>query len=319
MPIQHHPINPTLTLNSTHPNHQNIILTRPRTSDAEVTIPAFNHPSIYLNLTGPPFPYTQESFDSFFHDVLDKNARIAAAELWDAKVAEEDGHGRRWVEAIPFPSIREVVVNGEGASEEIFIGLVEFRRRGYVTILEDEERERLIGINRERKTGDPKIEWEIGFWLLPTHHNRGIMPAILQTLLSDFAMPYMNMHTLIGEYLEYNVASRRVFEKCGFVFEGVTEGVEVIGEGKVRALREFLEREGRGEEGVRGRVGKGVERDWMGVGKGKGKGKEQECFKGWEVGVGCLRWERGEVGLKEQMKEKDYQRTIHIVNPRDIE
>ncbi|ESZ98113.1 hypothetical protein SBOR_1492 [Sclerotinia borealis F-4128] len=276
MPIQHHPINPSLTLNSTNPNHKNIILTRPRTSDAELTIPAFNHPSIYLNLTGPPFPYTQESFDSFFKEVLDKNVQIAVAELRDAKLSEENGNGKRWVGAIPFPSIREVVVNGKGEREEVFIGQTEIRRRGYMTVLGEDERQRLVKGNEGRKIGDPEIEWEIGFFLLPSHHGRSIMPAVLQTLLTDFFIPYMNMHHMEGEYLEFNGASRRVFEKCGFRFVGVTERVEVVPEGKRGALRELLELEREGKEGKR--------KSWV--------GKGEKWLLGEKVGLGALRWER---------------------------
>ncbi|KAF7863999.1 hypothetical protein EAF04_006964 [Stromatinia cepivora] len=290
MPIHHDPINPILTLNSPNPKHKNIILTRPRTTDAESTIPAFNQPSIYLNLTGPPFPYTQESFDSFFTEVLDKNSRIAVAELWDAREAEKNGEGKRWVGAIPFPSIREVVVDERGERKELFIGQVEIRRRGFVTFLDEKGKERLVRENLERKTGDPGIEWEIGFWLLPTHHGQSIMPSVLHTLLSEFFIPYMNMHFLTGEYLEFNAASRRVFEKCGFAWEGVTEGVERIHEGKWAALGGLLERE-RGSEGERGDGGreegkgkKGNEKEWLWDGRGDG------WVRGEKVGVGSLRW-----------------------------
>ncbi|KAA8574828.1 hypothetical protein EYC84_004073 [Monilinia fructicola] len=256
MPIQHHPLHPTLTLNSPHPHHQNIILTRPRPSDAAPTIPAFNQPAIYLHLTGPPFPYTQESFDAFFHDVLDRKAKIAAAELWDARAAEEQGGPRSWVEALPFPSIREVA---EGICDGFGGG----------------EREGLVRRNGERRTGDPGVEWEVGFWLLPTHHNRGIMPAVLQTLLSDFAIPYMNVHTLIGEYLEYNLASKRVFEKCGFGFEGVVEGVETLAAGKrARAGRVSGAGTGQGE-------GLGGEGHAL---AGRGEGRRREFALG-ESGV----------------------------------
>ncbi|KAJ8066073.1 hypothetical protein OCU04_005165 [Sclerotinia nivalis] len=280
MPIHHDPINPILTLNSLNPKHKNIILTRPRTTDAEPTIPAFNHPSVYLNLTGPPFPYVQESFDIFFAEVLDKNVRIAVAELWDAREAEKNGEGKRWVGAIPFPSIREVVIDERGKRKELFIGQVEIRRRGFVTVLDEKEKERLVKENLERKTGDPGIEWEIGFWLLPSHHGQSIMLSVLQTLLSEFFIPYMNMHFLTGEYLEFNAASRRVFEKCGFGWEGVTEGVERIHEGKWGALGELLVRE-------RERVGekeKEGEKEWLWNGKGDG------WVKGEKVGVGSLRW-----------------------------
>ncbi|CAD6442165.1 6f35f2f7-e47e-469f-ac4b-9e2603baaaf1 [Sclerotinia trifoliorum] len=265
MPIHHDPINPSLTLNSPNPKHKNIILTRPRTTDAEPTIPAFNNPSIYLNLTGPPFPYAQESFDSFFTEVLDKNVRIAVAELWDAREAERNKEGKSWVGAIPFPSIREVVVDERGRRRELFIGQVEVRRRGFVTVLDGEKREGLVGENLERRVGDEGIEWEIGFWLLPSHHGKSIMPSVLQTLLSDFFIPYMNMHFLTGEYLEFNTASRRVFEKCGFKWEGVTEEVERIHDGKLGRWGVVGEERGLGKEED---AGKRKEKSGCGMGRG---------------------------------------------------
>ncbi len=49
------------------------------------------------------------------------------------------------------------------------------------------------------------------------------MPAVLKTLISEFMVPYMNLHHFTGSYLEHNRASRRVFEKCGFVFVAFQE------------------------------------------------------------------------------------------------
>ncbi|KAF5871812.1 putative gnat family protein [Botrytis fragariae] len=290
MPIHHDPLFPTLTLNSSKPLHQNLILTRPRTSDAKNSIAAFANPAVYLNLTGPPFPYTQDDFDSFFNEVLDKNSRIAAAELWDAKSAQEDGSPvQKWVGAVPFPSIREVRVGEKGERIEEFIGQIDIRRRGFVTTIDEEERKKLAGEHAERKTGDPGIEWEIGFWLLPSHHGRAIMPAVLQTLTSEFFIPYMNLNFLTGEYLEFNKASKRVFEKCGFVDEGITDGVEAIHEGKWEALGVLLENlKSNGDDEI-----------WE-------KAQRKGWLRGEKVGVGSLRWHReGEVKEKEDGKREN--------------
>ncbi|KAF7911138.1 uncharacterized protein EAF01_002646 [Botrytis porri] len=283
MPIHHSPLFPTLTLPSSNPHHQNLILTRPRTSDAKATIPAFANPAIYLNLTGPPFPYTQDDFDSFFNEVLDKNSRVAAAELWDATSAKEDGSPvQKWVGAVPFPSIREARVGEEGERIEEFIGQIEIRRRGFVTTIDDVERKKLAKENADRKTGDPGIEWEIGFWLLPSHHGRAIMPVVLQTLISEFFIPYMNLNFLTGEYLEFNKASKRVFEKCGFVDEGITDGVEAVHEGKWGALGALLENlKINGDDEI-----------WE-------KAQREGWLRGEKVGVGSLRWGR-EGGVKEK-------------------
>ncbi|KAF7960796.1 hypothetical protein EAE96_000469 [Botrytis aclada] len=277
MPIHHDPLFPTLTLNSSNPLHQNLILTRPRTSDAKNSIKAFANPAVYLNLTGPSFPYTQEDFDSFFNEVLDKSSRLAAAELWDAKSAQEDGSPvRKWVGAVPFPSIREVRVGEKGEKTEDFIGQIDIRRRGFVTTKDEQERKKLAGENADRKTGDPEIEWEIGFWLLPSHHGRAIMPAVLQTLVLELFIPYINMNFLTGEYLEFNKASKRVFEKCGFVDEGITDGVEAIHEGKWEALGVFLQNlKSNGDDEI-----------WE-------KAQRNGWLRGEKVGVGSLRWHRG--------------------------
>ena len=47
------------------------------------------------------------------------------------------------------------------------------------------------------------------------------MTAALSTLMTEIIVPYMNAHTVHATYLEHNPASRRVFEKCGFSFEGM--------------------------------------------------------------------------------------------------
>ncbi|EMR86723.1 putative gnat family protein [Botrytis cinerea BcDW1] len=274
MPIHHDPLFPTFTLSSSNPLHQNLILTRPRTSDAKNSISAFANPAVFLNLTGPPFPYTQDDFDSFFTEVLDKSSRLAAAELWDAKKAQEDGSPvQKWVGAIPFPSIREVRVGEKGERIEEFVGQIEIRRRGFVTTIDKEEREKLAGESANRKTGDPGIEWEIGFWLLPSHHGRAIMPAVLQSLISEFFIPYMNLNFLTGEYLEFNKASNRVFEKCGFVDEGITDEIEAIHKGKWGAFGVLLENlKSNGDEEI-----------WE-------KAQRKGWLRGEKVGVGSWRW-----------------------------
>lgn len=54
--------------------------------------------------------------------------------------------------------------------------------------------------------------------LVPTAHGRGIMTAVLDTLTKKWLIPYMNVHRMSGSYLEHNLATRRVFEKCGWTF-----------------------------------------------------------------------------------------------------
>jgi RimJ/RimL family protein N-acetyltransferase len=55
--------------------------------------------------------------------------------------------------------------------------------------------------------------------LSPTVHGRGIMTAVLATLVEKWLIPYMNVHHMSGGYLDHNIASGRVFEKNGWVFD----------------------------------------------------------------------------------------------------
>jgi len=50
------------------------------------------------------------------------------------------------------------------------------------------------------------------------------MPTALRTLIDSFYIPYLNVHILYGAFYETNLASKRVFEKVGFVFEKMVPG-----------------------------------------------------------------------------------------------
>jgi RimJ/RimL family protein N-acetyltransferase len=55
--------------------------------------------------------------------------------------------------------------------------------------------------------------------LSPAAHGRGIMTAVLGTVMEKWVIPYMNGHHMYAGYLDHNIASRRVFEKNGWVFD----------------------------------------------------------------------------------------------------
>lgn len=68
----------------------------------------------------------------------------------------------------------------------------------------------------------------IAVYLSPDRQGRGIMPAVLRTMMDQVLIPYMNAHILVATYLEYNTPSRRVFERCGFDFvQFVPDAVEL--------------------------------------------------------------------------------------------
>lgn len=60
---------------------------------------------------------------------------------------------------------------------------------------------------------------EIGYWLGEPFWGRGIMTAAL-SVFTDFAFAEFRLRRLYAHVLEWNPASMRVLEKCGYVAEG---------------------------------------------------------------------------------------------------
>ncbi|KKY23067.1 hypothetical protein UCDDS831_g03192 [Diplodia seriata] len=58
------------------------------------------------------------------------------------------------------------------------------------------------------------------------------MTTVLRTLLDTFFVEYMNVRSLKGSCLTHNKASKRVLEKCGFVFENEESDVFEVAESK---------------------------------------------------------------------------------------
>lgn len=44
------------------------------------------------------------------------------------------------------------------------------------------------------------------------------MPAVVSIMLKEIMIPYADVHLMIGTYYARNSASKRVFEKNGFVY-----------------------------------------------------------------------------------------------------
>lgn len=63
--------------------------------------------------------------------------------------------------------------------------------------------------------------------LASSHHGRGIMSAVLATLLKEWVIPRMGVRNIRVEAMVGNVGSVRVFEKNGFVLEDTVEWAKV--------------------------------------------------------------------------------------------
>lgn len=175
-------------------------------------------PRVYMNLAGPPYPYAQKEWDEWF-PIIQKGSHDALLEWREAEKSRKDGgYEKRWVKGAPVIAIRDVdPVN----REQKLIGIIGVTRMDFMIKAASDENKRRQEVNEALDAGDPGIVWELGFYLAPSHHGRGIMPATIRALIHDFMIPYMNAHIITGSYFQHNAGSRKVFEKNGFVFEGV--------------------------------------------------------------------------------------------------
>jgi RimJ/RimL family protein N-acetyltransferase len=215
-------------------NSLNLVLSVPQQSDGDVVLKALNDPLVYSNLEAPPFPYTPKDWDTWYHIVKDATERcrqewvevmqghIHGSGRSDGETVEATKTDGKWVGGGQWVStIRVKVPQSEPfaqTSTQPFIGEITIRRSGFPHIQDHAFRCKAVEANSALPAGDPNIVWEVGFYLIPEYHGKGIMPIVLTTLTDQVLVPYMNIHRLIGTYFEHNTPSRRVFEKCGFQF-----------------------------------------------------------------------------------------------------
>ncbi len=82
------------------------------------------------------------------------------------------------------------------------------------------DEELIGGIGRHMKYGKDAHKDEIGYWLGPTHWNKGIMSAVLNSYC-DFLMNEDQLIRLEAPVFDFNISSQKVLEKTGFVKEGM--------------------------------------------------------------------------------------------------
>lgn len=82
-----------------------------------------------------------------------------------------------------------------------------------------------------------RIAAEIGYWLGRPFWNRGIMTRAVR-VFSKWAMDTYSLHRVYCGVYEWNAASMRVLEKCGYVREGIARRA-AIKDGKIIDLHQF--------------------------------------------------------------------------------
>ncbi|KAI0756869.1 acyl-CoA N-acyltransferase [Daedaleopsis nitida] len=207
--------------------HDNIIITPPRLSDAPAILSNMTDPAVYLWLEGPPHPYLPKHADSWLaHIKPDTDA--AFQELQRASTDKPDGPPVL-VSQCPVRTIREVREDGS----DLFLGDIALLRERWPDMEEIEAKTARAASNAARVLGDPEIIWCIGDYIAASHQGKGIMSAVVRTLLEKWAIPRMGVRQVRVETFEENLGSRRVFEKNGFVFEKTVPVHKVLNTGRI--------------------------------------------------------------------------------------
>ncbi|KAI0319035.1 hypothetical protein OF83DRAFT_867889 [Amylostereum chailletii] len=134
--------------------HSNIIITPPRLSDAPSIVPIQNDPAIYRWLVAPPFPFFEEHATGWLETVK-KATDQAWAELQEAAATDAPPC---MTSACPVRSIREVKPDGT----DEYLGDCEFRKSGFLWVIDKDERAKLIAENEAYVAGDPRTIWSVG-------------------------------------------------------------------------------------------------------------------------------------------------------------
>lgn len=194
--------------------HDNVIITPIRPGDIDTMMEHLNDLKIVEWLAGPPHPYTYQD-GKHWHDQVSAQDQGLLGKLKD---------GDRFVDGCPVQCLREVQADGT----DVFIGDLSIRRelpqRKWISSKDAN--------NLVKEIGDSTIAWTVGFYLVPSHHRRGIMSAALQTLIDAWAVPRMACRRIIATAMLGNAASVGVFKKLGFEHTRDVEDAVQLPEGR---------------------------------------------------------------------------------------
>ena len=82
-------------------------------------------------------------------------------------------------------------------------------------------------IGKQSNIGLPDTEAEIGFWIGVPFWGRGLIPEAVREI-SRYAFEDLHLETLWCGYFEGNDKSKRVQEKCGFIYQYTNKDAEWV-------------------------------------------------------------------------------------------
>ncbi|PCG88999.1 Acyl-CoA N-acyltransferase [Penicillium occitanis (nom. inval.)] len=201
-------------------NENEIIPPQP---DIEAAFIALNDERVYPFLESPPYPYKREDAVEFHRKMYEDCHRILSH--------PSEQEGELLYNGCPFRDIRDTSLTltpNPGADGEVSdapkVGDIQISRYPFYEFPPDsEKRAHAQAYNNSLVVGHEDLVWGVGFWLLPSYHGQGIMSAVLDTLITEWLIPKMNVHILKSSALVGNEGSVRVHQKCGFVLEQTIE------------------------------------------------------------------------------------------------
>ncbi|KAF9266790.1 acyl-CoA N-acyltransferase [Marasmius fiardii PR-910] len=191
--------------------HSNIIIATPRMEDVDPSVRILNDPRVLKWVLGTTSPYTTTRAEGWIEGVKSTA---------DALLLKKD----TFVDGCPFRHIMELKPDG---SYE-FLGDIGISRSNWTDVVDPGDREKLLNENNARVDGDPGIVFQIGYYLSPTHHRRGIMTAVLSALLNQWAIPRMNAHKIRATPFHGNFRSRGFLVKNGFVLTRTVQNYQEL-------------------------------------------------------------------------------------------
>ncbi|KZP07511.1 hypothetical protein FIBSPDRAFT_1052924 [Athelia psychrophila] len=158
-------------------------LTPARGSDVHRLKEILDHPLVYPNLFGPPYPLPLNNAEGWVRGSQEVSNEVFAA--WAS------GDFSRTASS-PFNTVRHIGGGADGA--DVFVGEI------------------ALG-----ETRDHKGLFDSGVCLDPSYHGKGVASTAIKLLLNLWAIPNMTCNEIIAESFKSNPASRRVYENAGFV------------------------------------------------------------------------------------------------------
>ncbi|KAH8704984.1 hypothetical protein BGW36DRAFT_421564 [Talaromyces proteolyticus] len=215
-------------------------------ADIAARTAALNDVAVYDWLESPPYPYSAADAASFVRGGFEDCRRI-----FTTLHSQPDGTNvRAWADGCPFRDIRDTSAlaptskDGESdVAQAPLVGDVMLSRYTYYEIQPAESNERRVARERNAalEAGGEEVVWGIGFWLSSTHHKKGIMAIVVQTVLSEWAIPRMNLRVLMGSAFVGNAGSVAVMRKCGFKeLQTIEKGSVLLAESRGGGKRDIV-------------------------------------------------------------------------------